>query len=104
QFYPPITGGEERIVHDLSVDLAARGHQVAVATLLHSGLPEYEVMEGVPVHRLRSAVQRMSSMFRDTYRRHAPPAPDPDAMWGLRRILNQYRPDIVHAHNWLLYS
>ncbi len=104
QFYPPIIGGEERIVHDLSVDLAARGHQVAVATLQHPDLPEFEVQQGVQIHRLRSTAQRAKSLFADTYRRHAPPTADPEAMWGLRRVLNQHRPDIVHAHNWLMYS
>ena len=25
-------------------------------------------------------------------------------MWGLRQVLDGFQPDIVHAHNWLLYS
>ncbi len=33
QFYPPIIGGEERLVQDLSAELAQRGHDAAVATL-----------------------------------------------------------------------
>ena len=75
QFYPPIIGGEERTVHDMSVYLAAQGHEVAVATLAHPGLPEYELRRGVHVHRLPGTSQRGSSLFTDAYRRHAPPAP-----------------------------
>jgi glycosyltransferase involved in cell wall biosynthesis len=104
QFYPPFIGGTERIVHDLSVELSGRGHDVAVATLHHPGLPEYEMDDGVQVHRLRSTTRRISGLFKDTHRRHAPPAPDPEAMWDLRRILKRHRPDVVHAHNWLLYT
>ena len=61
QFYAPIIGGEERLVQDLSVDLAQRGHQVAVATLWHAGLPRYEVDRGVEIYRVRSSVQRAVS-------------------------------------------
>ena len=33
QFYPPVIGGEERHVRNLSVELASRGHEVHVACL-----------------------------------------------------------------------
>ena len=33
QFYPPMIGGEERHVRNLSVELASRGHEVHVACL-----------------------------------------------------------------------
>ena len=39
QFYAPIIGGEERVVQDLSQELASRGHSVAVTTLWHAGQP-----------------------------------------------------------------
>jgi glycosyltransferase involved in cell wall biosynthesis len=40
----------------------------------------------------------------DSERRHAPPAPDPETVLELRRLLRRERPDVVHAHNWLLHS
>ena len=49
QFYPPIIGGEERHVRNLSIDLVARGHDVAVATLCHDGAPEMECDQGVRI-------------------------------------------------------
>ncbi len=104
QFYHPIIGGEERLVQDLSIELAQRGHEVAVATLWHESLAEYEVDQGVQIFRIRSTTQRAAWLYRETQRRHAPPWPDPEATWALRRILNQVQPEVVHAHNWLMYS
>ena len=43
QFYPPTIGGEERHVRNLSAALARRGHDVTVATLQQSGLPNVEM-------------------------------------------------------------
>jgi glycosyltransferase involved in cell wall biosynthesis len=104
QFYPPSIGGEERHVRDLGIDLAARGHSVSVATLLHKGFPQFEIDRGVRVHRIRGTMQRMSTLFSYDERQYAPPFPDPEALWALRRIILQERPDIVHAHNWIVHS
>jgi glycosyltransferase involved in cell wall biosynthesis len=104
QFYPPTVGGEERVVHDLSVELAARDHRVAVATLCHDGLPEHEELDGVRIHRIKTSLGRIGRVYSDPSRRHAPPFPDPEAVAGLRRVIHEEQPDIVHAHNWLGYS
>jgi glycosyltransferase involved in cell wall biosynthesis len=104
QSYPPLVGGEERHVRNLSIELTSRGHDVAIATLWHEGLPAYECDQGVRVYRLRAMMQRMSGLFREKERRHSPPFPDPEALEALRRIIIRERPDIVHAHNWLVHS
>jgi glycosyltransferase involved in cell wall biosynthesis len=104
QFYSPIIGGEERIVQDLSVELVQRGHEVAVATLWHEGFAEHEIDQGVQIFRIRSTVQRAAWLYRELQRRHAPPWPDPEITWGLRRVVTQVQPEVVHAHNWLIYS
>lgn len=104
QFYPPTVGGEERHVHSLSTALAERGHDVAVATLWHEGLPEFECNRGVRIYRIRGTVQRAASLFSESGRRHAPPFPDPELALSLRRIVRMERPNIVHAHNWLVHS
>lgn len=104
QFYPPIIGGEERHVRDLAIQLAARGHSVAVTTIRHQGLPEYEVDQGVRVYRIRGTMQRTPALFSEVTRFHAPPFPDPELVAGLRRVVRKERPDIVHAHNWMVYS
>ena len=104
QFYPPIIGGEERFAKDLSVAMAARGHEVAVVTLWHEGSKEFEVEEGVRIYRVRSTIGRVEKMHSDPTRRHAPPFPDPEVTLALRRIIAQEQPDIVHGFNWIAYS
>jgi glycosyltransferase involved in cell wall biosynthesis len=104
QFYPPTVGGEEHHVQVLSRELAARGHRVAVATLWHDGLPEFEVVDGVRIYRIHGALERAGFLFEDKERRHAPPFPDPGLAAALSRIVRRERPQIVHAHNWLLRS
>ncbi|GAC1361936.1 MAG: hypothetical protein NVS2B12_04490 [Ktedonobacteraceae bacterium] len=104
QFYLPTVGGEERHVHDLSVALAERGHDVSLATLWHEGLPEFEIDHGVRIHRLRGSMQRIGMLFSEQERQHAPPFPDPEVLLALRRVVKAERPEIVHAHNWLVHS
>ena len=103
-YYPSIGGGEETHVRTLSTALAARGHDVAVATLWNEGLLEFEIDQGVRIYRIRSTVQRAGWLFSETERRHAPPFPDPEAVWALRHVITLEQPDIVHTHNWLLHS
>jgi glycosyltransferase involved in cell wall biosynthesis len=104
QSYAPIVGGVERVVEDLSIELSARGHEVSVATLRQPGREVEPSQNGIEVHGLASSTYRMPGIRLDNERRHAPPAPDPEAVLDLRRLLRRERPDIVHAHNWLLHS
>jgi glycosyltransferase involved in cell wall biosynthesis len=104
QFYPPTIGGEERFVRTLSAALVARGHEVAVATLWHKGLPEFDVDGAIRVYRIRGTLARIDRLFSEAGRRHAPPLPDPELTAGLRQIIAHEQPDIVHAHNWIVHS
>lgn len=104
QFYPPIIGGEERHVRTVSLGLRARGHDVAVATLWHEGLPDFERDDGVRIYRIRGLFQRLPGIYSERERPHAPPLPDPEATMALRRVIKRERPEIVHAHNWLIHS
>jgi glycosyltransferase involved in cell wall biosynthesis len=104
QFYPPITGGEEQHVRSLSIELVARGHAITVVTLWHRGMAEFELDEGVRVYHIRTSLQRVGRFFSDSGRQYAPPFPDPEAALALRSIITRERPEIIHAHNWLVYS
>ncbi len=104
QFYPPYIGGEERHVRNLSLRLTERGHSVAVATLGNSELPDFAEEDGVRVYRMHGSMQRFASLFSESSRRHAPPFPDPELTLALRKIVQQERPEVVHAHNWLVHS
>lgn len=104
QSFSPVVGGEERIVEDLSAELARRGHEVAVATLEQPlGKPPPRE-DGVEIELLGSAVRRVPGLAADPERTYATPAPDPLAVRDLRRAIRRHRPDVVHAHNWLVHS
>lgn len=104
QFYPPIIGGGAIHARSLSIELVSRGHDVAVVTLWHQGQAEFELDQGVRVHRVRSSMRRVPWLFSDDGRQYAPPFPDPEVMLALRRVIAYEQPEIVHAHNWLVYS
>lgn len=104
QWYPPIVGGEELHVRNLSTELARRGHAVTVATLAQPGLADTESHDGVEVVRLRSSAQRLERLFSDQSRQSAPPIPDPELVIGLARVARRARPDVMHAHNWIVHS
>lgn len=104
EFYPPFIGGIERHVQTLSRELMRRGHHVAVATLQHRGSPAFEDDEGVRVHRLTGWNRVLAPFYIDQERQFHLPLPDPGVMIGLRHIVEQERPDIVHARGWMLYS
>jgi glycosyltransferase involved in cell wall biosynthesis len=86
-YWPEIRRGSERVVHDLGVQLAARGHEVSVITS-HPGPTSVRLEEGVEVIRNRRA-PRISPMR--WYEDHLESCP---AMaWRLRR--GAY--DVAHA-------
>jgi glycosyltransferase involved in cell wall biosynthesis len=104
QSFAPIVGGEERVVEDLSRELVGRGHEVSIATLQQPGGLQAGEVAGARVYPLSSSSYRVARSSRDTERRHAPPAPDPETVRDLSRVLRRERPQIVHAHNWLVHS
>jgi glycosyltransferase involved in cell wall biosynthesis len=102
--YWPLIGGLEIVVRELSRELADRGHEVAVATLRRPDAPEHEDDAGVDVHRIGGTMQRREQLFAQGDRRYAPPFPDPEATLHLRAVVADFRPDVVHGHNWLIRS
>jgi glycosyltransferase involved in cell wall biosynthesis len=104
QFFPPDIGGEERHVFNLANILAARGHQVAVATQQVPGAPGTEVLaSGVRVHRFPTVAMQLPGVYQGE-RQHHLPFPDPVGVRHLARIIAAERPEIVHAHNWIVNS
>jgi glycosyltransferase involved in cell wall biosynthesis len=104
QFYPPVIGGEERHVATLAQALTARGHTVSVATI---GSPDSfgtRTEAGVRVHRLRTTAQRLPMIYSDGGRPHASPTPDPELVVGLASVVRAEKPDVIHAHNWIVNS
>lgn len=105
QFFPPDIGGEERHVLNLSNELVRRGHDVSVATQLVPGTRPVEVLpSGVRVHRFASSAMRLASLYSDASRPHHLPIPDPKLAAALAGLIGSERPEVVHAHNWIVNS
>jgi len=102
--YPPFIGGAHRQARLLAAGMAERGHDVAVATTWHGGLPGLDWEEHVTVHRLRQVRTAFRSLIRDEAQRHQPPFPDPITLIGLRRLIAGFEPDVIHAYGWLAFS
>jgi glycosyltransferase involved in cell wall biosynthesis len=87
QRYLPHVGGAERQLYQLAPRLRALGYEVIILTRHEKGLKYYEVIDGVPVHRLPSIGPKALAGFTFTV----------SALWTLTRL----KPDIVHAHEIL---
>jgi glycosyltransferase involved in cell wall biosynthesis len=87
-YWPEVTRGTERFVHDLSTLLAARGHDVTVLTT-HPGPTSVAVEDGVTVVRRRRPPAPRALRAYEHFIATAP--------GSLRRILGG-RFDVVHAH------
>jgi glycosyltransferase involved in cell wall biosynthesis len=103
--YPPAIGGLERFVTLLSEGLAHRGHEVHVVTSAVPGAPATETSAGVIVHRLPLLYQRLAPRLgEDAARPFHPPAPDPLFRRLLAGLVQEVKPDVIHAHAWSVFS
>lgn len=106
QFLPPVSGGEERHVWNLSRALAARGHEVTLLGFAagEDSPPGVTTVEGMRVVRIRTTASRLPVLYSDRSRPHALPLADPAVSRAIRRELTTARFDVVHAHNWIVNS
>lgn len=103
-YYRPLIGGSIRSVELLAKHLTELGHTVAVATSWQDGLPATELLDGIPVYRVRDLSSRMRWLSEDPYKHNPPPFADPEAAWRLRRVVKEFRPDLVHSYGWISHS
>lgn len=105
QFLPPVSGGEERHVWNLSRALVARGHDVTLLGFAtDTDGPGETVSDGVRLVRVRTAASRLPVLYSDRSRPHALPLPDPAVSRAITRELTRGGFDVVHAHNWIVNS
>ncbi|HEX5494984.1 MAG TPA: glycosyltransferase family 4 protein [Mycobacteriales bacterium] len=98
--YPPImVGGLGRHAHALAEALAATGHEVTVVSRHGEGAPYDEVVNGVrvvrvpedpPVFPFDTQLLAWAMAFNHAMSRAA------------LRVVEQARPDVIHAHDWLV--
>lgn len=103
-FYPPDIGGAQRQTQLLGQELARRGHSIAIGTIWQAGLAERELDGAVPVRRLKGLTNRVPWFSVEARRRRHPPFPDPLVVFGLRRLLAEFKPDVLHSYGWISYS
>ena len=101
---PPLTGGRDLHVRLLTHELARRGHEVEVATLAGPNGACTEMDDGIPVHRIEGWSRALSRFYADPERPFHPTVPDPGMVRSLADLIRQRRPDVVHAHSWILHS
>jgi rhamnosyl/mannosyltransferase len=84
QFYPPHTGGIERVVQQLSEGLVARGHNVSALSAVSRGAGRADRLNGVRVRRAGSLGELLSVPLAPTLPYH------------VRRLVHSH--DVVHYH------
>lgn len=102
--YPPFIGGAHRQARLLASGMAARGHEVAVATPWHGGRHIVEREGDVVVHRIRQLRTAIPGLIYDDVQRHQPPFPDPVTIGTMRRVISLVQPELIHAYGWLAFS
>jgi len=100
-FYPPSPGGMESHVQRLAHSLGARGHDIAVVSSTVDAEP---LQSGVRPKTVSTLLARIPGVFQDQSRAYPPPWPDPIFRRELRHLVNEWRPDVVHAHGWCSFS
>ena len=90
QRYLPHRGGAEMQLHQLAPRLEALGYETCILTRHEKGLAQYEVIDGLPVHRLPSIGPKQLA----------------GAMFTISAVskLSHLHPDLVHAHELLTPS
>lgn len=84
QGYFPLIGGAERQVGAVAEYLTQAGVKVSIITRRYPGLPAFEIISGVPVHRMPIPGPKISASFSYT-------------LFAIQ-LLAKLKPDIIHAH------
>ena len=102
--YPPLIGGVDQQLYQLSKKLVSRGNTVSVCTIWQKGAPELEEQNGVLIRRFKNMNSRLPWVTSDPRRINATPFPDPFVIGGLRRHINEFKPEVIYAYGWIIYS
>jgi glycogen(starch) synthase len=97
EFPPLVVGGISPHVEGLATSLVEQGHDVAVLTLHHPDVPDDADHQGVRVLRARADLPWLPE---DLF--VARMATANHHLVALTERLDGWRPDLVHAHDWLV--
>jgi glycosyltransferase involved in cell wall biosynthesis len=91
--FPPVGGGGARVIQDLCLGLADRGHELRVLTTHLAGLPRWELDRRVQIHRIPCGRQvpyraRFSEMAWFVA----------GGFGAAARLVRGWLPDVIHVH------
>ena len=92
------------MVQMLSHELVRRSHEVEVVSLAGPRGPRTEFDGAVRVHRVAGWSRVLGPLYVNPKKPFHPTLPDPGIVRVVGRLLREFRPQIVHAHSWMLYS
>lgn len=101
-FYPPQPGGLEAHVRRLACELQTRGNTVMVVTGGTGGLRPPN--DGFPVETIAPSLSRLPFLHESASRVFHPPCADPKFQRRLLEEISRFKPDVVHAHGWVVFS
>jgi glycosyltransferase involved in cell wall biosynthesis len=103
--FSPSIGGMESDVLSLVRERHRRGLQMTVVTLSKAGAASSKIEDtGYLVHRIDAGFTRFKRAWNSLEKPYHPPFPDPVVAREIKRIIERDPPDLVHAHNWMIYS
>jgi glycosyltransferase involved in cell wall biosynthesis len=91
--FPPLGGGAAPVSHEISKGYVGLGHSVDVITMHYKGLPSFEIIDGIYVHRINCL--RKKKELCETYEMLSFIF---SAMFFLRNFMKVKRYDICHCH------
>jgi glycosyltransferase involved in cell wall biosynthesis len=100
----PNIGGLELAIAALVRGQVRRGRVVAVASAPHPDAPACENLDDIHIHRLPMTMAHVPKAYVDPKHRFFPPVPDPRFARAFANLVRDFRPDVIHAHGWILYS
>ena len=101
---PPLMGGHALHVRLLGQELVKRGHDVEVVCLAGPNGARVEMDNGVVVHRIAGWSRAFSRFSVNSELTLHPTVQDPRLVRELVSLIRQRKPDVVHAHGWILHS
>jgi glycosyltransferase involved in cell wall biosynthesis len=103
--FSPSIGGMESHVLNVVRERHRRGLKIAVVTLSKVGPPSSRIEDtGYLVHRIDAGFTRFKRAWNSLDKPYHPPFPDPVVARGIKRIIESDPPELVYAHNWMIYS
>lgn len=103
--FSPNIGGMESHIMNVVRERHRRGAENIVVTLSKIGPPSSRIEDtGYLVYRIDAGFTRFKRAWNSLDKPYHPPFPDPVVAREIKRIIERNLPDLVYAHNWMIYS